>query len=85
LDTESKPLSEQCPAVNLNEDNLLTTRGAHGVAMSSVAWRLRLWAHLEGEGNVRLGVEIVDAIFGRPGDAILKLNVAPKVDSDPVP
>ena len=70
--------------MDLNEDHLLTTRGARGVAMSSVPSPLRLWAHLEWcSGNVR-GVEIVDAIFGRPGDAILKLNAAPKVDSDPV-
>ena len=34
--------------------------------------------------DVRLGVEIVDAMFGRPGDAILERNAAAKVDTDPV-
>ena len=35
-------------------------------------------------GDVGLGIEIIDAIAGRPGDAILKRDAAAKIDADPI-
>ena len=40
---------------------------------------------LHGVGrDIRLGIEIEDAVLDRPGDAILKREAAAEVDADPV-
>ena len=35
-------------------------------------------------GDVGLGIEIVDAMAGRPGDAVLKRNAAAQINPDPM-
>src|SRR4029453_2006930 len=35
-------------------------------------------------GDVRLGIEIIDAMAGRPGDTVLQRNAAAQINTDPM-